>query len=211
MVTVDPNDFRDADPQLNLSVRRVIGLTGGIATGKSTVSHYLATHHGLPVLDADQFAREAVALGSPILTGIVQRYGPDLLQADGTLHRSKLADIVFNHSAEKTWVEQQIHPFVRQRFAMVSQTYLPSQPLVYSIPLLFEAKLTHLVSEIWVVSCTATQQRQRLMDRNRLTTEQAQTRIAAQLPLDQKIAQADVVLNNSTTITDLCAQIDAVV
>ena len=191
--------------------RRIIGLTGGIATGKTTVSRYLETQHRLPVLDADQFARDAVASGSPILTDIAQRYGPDLLQADGTLNRGKLADIVFNHSAEKKWVEQQIHPFVRQRFTTVSQTYPPHQTLVYAIPLLFEAKLTHLVTEIWVVNCTPAQQRQRLMARNHLTAEQAQTRINAQIPLDQKVKQADVVLNNLTTITELYAQIDTVV
>ena len=145
------------------------------------------------------------------MNDIVQRYGPSLLQADSTLHRSKLADIVFTHSAEKKWVEQQIHPFVRRQFAALTATYPPLQPLVYSIPLLFEAKLTHLVTEIWVVSCTVAQQQQRLMVRNSLTAEQAQARIAAQLPLSRKVQQADIVLDNSRTITELCAQIDAAV
>lgn len=190
---------------------RIIGLTGGIATGKSTVSHTLETRHRLPVLDADQFAREAVAPGSAILTDIVHRYGPSLLQADGTLHRRGLADIVFNHSAEKKWIEQQIHPYVRQQFTRVSNTYPPDQTLVYAIPLLFEAKLTHLVTEIWVVRCTAAQQRQRLMARNQLTGEQAQARINAQLPLEQKVAQADVVLDNSGTIAELKPQIEAAI
>ncbi len=198
-------------PDSNSDHQRIIGLTGGIATGKTTVSHYLEQQHNLPVLDADQFAREAVAPGSPILSDITQRYGADLLGSDGTLNRQQLANIVFKHSAERKWVEQQIHPFVRQRFTELSQTYPSTQTLVYAIPLLFEAKLTHLVTEIWVVSCTSEQQQARLIARSRLTPEQAQARIAAQIPLRQKIEQADVILDNTTTITDLYAQVDAVV
>ncbi|MEO1593292.1 MAG: dephospho-CoA kinase [Cyanobacteria bacterium J06632_22] len=198
-------------PNEGSTPRRIIGLTGGIATGKSTVSRYLASQYGLPVLDADQFARDAVAPGSSILVDIVQRYGAALLQTDGTLNRSQLAEIVFSHSAEKKWLEQQIHPFVRQRFATLSQTYPVEQTLVYAIPLLFEAKLTHLVTEIWVVSCTPAQQQQRLIARNQLTMEQAQARIQAQIPIAQKVKQADVVLDNSTSITDLYDQINTVV
>lgn len=191
--------------------QRIIGLTGGIATGKTTVSRYLEQQHSLPVLDADQFAREAVAPGSPILLDITQRYGADLLSNDGTLNRQRLAQIVFKHSAERKWVEQQIHPFVRQRFTELSQTYPSTQTLVYVIPLLFEAKLTHLVTEIWVVSCTPQQQQARLIARSRLTPEQAQARIAAQISLRQKIEQADFVLDNTASITNLYAQVDAVV
>jgi dephospho-CoA kinase len=97
--------------------QRIIGLTGGIATGKSTVSDYLAQHHGLPVLDADLYAREAVAPGQAILKAIAQRHGPTLLHGDGTLNRPALGKIIFTDPAEKHWLEQQIHPFVRRRFA----------------------------------------------------------------------------------------------
>jgi dephospho-CoA kinase len=188
--------------------RRIIGLTGGIATGKSTVSQYLATVHGLPVLDADIYARQAVTAGSPILAAIVQRYGSDMLQADGTLNRPKLGDLIFAQAAEKQWLEQQIHPYVRQRFAAETRPYPPSQTLVYAIPLLFEAGLTRLVSEIWVVTCTPAQQLARLMARNQLSQAQAEARIANQMPLAQKAAQADWVLDNSHSRETLYHQID---
>ena len=190
--------------------QHIIGLTGGIATGKSTVSDYLTKHHHLPVLDADVYAREAVTPGSPILAALHQRYGKDILLDDGCLNRRHLGTIIFNQPDEKLWVEQQIHPFVRQRFTQVRSEYPVTQPLVYAIPLLFEANLTHLVSEIWVVTCTPEQQQQRLMERNQLSEAEAQARINNQHPLSQKIAQADYVLDNSTTRANLYQQIDTI-
>ncbi|MEM1255192.1 MAG: dephospho-CoA kinase [Cyanobacteria bacterium P01_H01_bin.21] len=197
-------------PMANDDHQRIIGLTGGIATGKSTVSDYLARRHHLPVLDADIYAREAVALGSPILAALHQRYGKDILLEDGCLNRRHLGSIIFNQPDEKLWVEQQIHPFVRLRFTQVRSEYPLTQTLVYAIPLLFEANLTHLVSEIWVVTCTLEQQQQRLMERNQLSEAEAQTRINNQHPIGKKVAQADYVLDNSTTKANLYQQVDTI-
>lgn len=187
---------------------RIIGLTGGIATGKSTVADYLSTHHGLPVLDADVFAREAVAVGSPILTAIAVRYGSEILQADGSLNRQHLGDIIFPDPAERHWLEQQIHPYVRSQFEQAAARLPPDQTVVYAIPLLFEANLTRLVSEIWVVTCSDTQQQARLMARNALSAEQAQARIQSQMSLAEKARLADVVLTNTSTREALWAQVD---
>lgn len=188
--------------------QRIIGLTGGIATGKSTVSQYLIERHGIPVLDADQYAREAVVVGSPILAAISQRYGPSILLPEGSLNRAQLGEIIFHDLAEKQWLEQQIHPFVRQRFAQEMRG-LQNQPVVvHAIPLLFEANLTAQVNEIWVVACSEAQQRQRLMQRNQLTPEQAEARIANQMPLAEKLAQADVRLDNSASLQALYHQVD---
>ncbi|PPS43353.1 dephospho-CoA kinase [Chroococcidiopsis sp. TS-821] len=186
--------------------RRIIGLTGGIATGKSTVAHYLATHHHLPIFDADVYAREAVKIGSPVYDAIAQRYGIDIFQEDGSLNRKKLGDIIFNSAEERTWLEQQIHPYVRDRFAEAMQQ--PYQTIVCVIPLLFEAGLTHLVTEIWVVVCSPQQQLARLMQRNQLTREQALARINSQMSLAEKASRADVVLDNSSTLEALLQQID---
>ncbi|AFZ33186.1 Dephospho-CoA kinase [Gloeocapsa sp. PCC 7428] len=187
--------------------RRIIGLTGGIATGKSTVAHYLATHHHLPILDADIYAREAVAMGSPVYDAIAQRYGSDLFLKDGSLNRKQLGDIIFNNAEERTWLEQQIHPYVRDRFAEAMQQ--PYQTIVCVIPLLFEAGLTHLVTEIWVVVCSPQQQLARLMQRNQLTREQALARINSQMSLAEKASRADIVLDNSSTPEALLQQVDA--
>ncbi|MUL35684.1 dephospho-CoA kinase [Gloeocapsopsis dulcis] len=189
--------------------RRIIGLTGGIATGKSTVAHYLATHHHLPIFDADIYAREAVEVGSPVYQAIAQRYGLDLFLEDGTLNRKKLGDIIFNNAEERVWLEQQIHPYVRDRFAEAIQKPYPK--IVCVIPLLFEAGITDLVTEIWVVICSPQQQLERLMQRNQLTREQALARINSQMSLAEKASRADVVLDNSSTPEALLQQIDAVI
>lgn len=189
--------------------QRIIGLTGGIATGKSTVAHYLATQHGLPVLDADVYARQAVAPGSPILAAIAQRYGTKILRPDGTLDRPQLGQIIFSDSAEKTWLEQQIHPFVRQCFAVEMAQHASAPIVVQVIPLLFEADLTAQVTEIWVVVCAAATQLQRLMARSNLSREAADRRIRNQWPLSQKAARGDVILDNATTLPQLYQQVDA--
>jgi dephospho-CoA kinase len=189
--------------------KRLIGLTGGIATGKSTVANYLATTYNLPILDADIYAREAVSINSPILTQITQRYGQDILLADGNLNRAKLGDIIFNQPQEKEWIENVIHPYVKNRFLKTIEQS-PAHTLVLVIPLLFEANLENLVSEIWVVYCAEEQQKQRLINRNNLTDAQAAARITSQLPIAEKVNRADVVLDNSSTLELLLQQIDEV-
>jgi dephospho-CoA kinase len=187
--------------------KRLIGLTGGIGTGKTTVSNYLADQYALPVLDADIYAREAVAQGSQILPAILQRYGDQVKLPDGELNRSALGEIIFNNPPEKQWLESQIHPFVRDRFAQELQ-HLTSNIVVLSIPLLFEANLMALVTEIWVVSCDRSLQIERLQQRNGLTPQQAAARINSQMPLAQKIALADLVLTNDAGLAELYAQVD---
>lgn len=190
--------------------KRIIGLTGGIATGKSTVADYLASAYDLPILDADIYARDAVSKASPILGAIAQRYGEKILLPDGNLNRQKLGEIIFNHQEERNWIENLIHPYVGDRF-LKAITETPSQTLVLVIPLLFEAQMTNLVTEIWVVRCSESQQLQRLIERNNLSQEQAQARINSQLSLEKKVELADVVLDNSFTTEELFKQIDAAV
>lgn len=188
--------------------QRIIGLTGGIATGKTTVSRHLADHHGLPILDADIFARQAVAPGSVILQAIAQRHGASILNDDGTLHRRQLGDIIFQSPQEKAWLEQQIHPFVRQRFAEEMARLTAAPIVVQAIPLLFEAGLANQVSEIWVVTCPEAVELARLMARDSLSQEAAQNRVQNQWPLAEKARRADVVLENDTTLSALYQQVD---
>ncbi len=188
-------------------MKRIIGLTGGIATGKTTVSNYLAHRYQLPVLDADIYAREAVQVGSPILSKICDRYGSGVQLPDGTLNRKRLGEIVFSNPAQRQWLEQQIHPYVRDRFQSELNT-LVAPTVVLVVPLLFEAEMTDLATEIWVVSCSPEQQLRRMIERDRLSLEQAQSRINSQLPLAEKVARADVVLDNSSTPEALLKQVD---
>lgn len=203
---MNSSEFRSDNSELGY--RRIIGLTGGIGTGKSTVSHYLATSYQLPILDADIYAREAVQKSSPILSAIAQRYGSEILQPDSTLNRQKLGQIVFSNSDERRWLEQQIHPLVRDRLSEEINK-LTQQTAVLVVPLLFEARMTDLVTEIWVVYCSKQQQLERLMQRDNLTLEQAQARINSQMPIEEKCDRADVVLDNSSTLSALIKQVDA--
>jgi dephospho-CoA kinase len=187
---------------------RLIGITGGVGTGKSTVTNYLQTRYNLPIWDADIYARSAVKVGSPILQSIVQHYGANILQPDGTLDRRRLGSIVFGDVDERHWLEAQIHPYVRSCFETNINNFESNSTVVLVIPLLFEAGMTDLVTEIWVVSCDPTTQLNRIMTRDRLNEVEARGRIDSQISLTDKIAQADVNLDNSTNIADLERQID---
>jgi dephospho-CoA kinase len=187
---------------------RVIGLTGGIGTGKTTVSDYLSSHYGLTILDADRYARDAVAQDSEGLRAIVEHYGPKMLRLDYTLDRPRLAEIVFENATEKRWLEGLIHPLVRDRLSAAAQALRHQPTVVMDIPLLFEVDMTDLVSEIWVVYCRPEQQLSRVMARNHLTQQDAQRRIESQMPLAQKCDRADVVLDNSGSVEGLYAQVD---
>jgi dephospho-CoA kinase len=189
--------------------KNLIGLTGGIATGKSTVANYLATTYNLPILDADIYARDAVSVGSPILSQIAEKYGTEIILSDGNLNRTKLGEIIFNQPKERHWVERVIHPYVRSCFDKAINES-SANTLILVIPLLFEANLENLVNQIWVVSCSSQQQKERLIERNNLTPEQAAARINSQLPIAEKIARADVVLDNSANLESLLRQIDKV-
>jgi dephospho-CoA kinase len=189
--------------------QRVIGLTGGVGMGKTTVSDYLATVHHLPILDADRYARAAVDLGSNLLATLADRYGSEILQADGTLDRRRLGAIVFADPTERQWLEQQIHPFVRDRIVEQLQQLQAAPTIIVVVPLLFEAGMTDLVTEIWVVRSRPEQQQQRMMQRDRLDRDQVRDRIASQMAIEAKVAQADVVLDNDSTVEALQRQVDA--
>ena len=195
--------FGDWPPQ------RRIGLTGGIASGKSSVAALLKKR-GCPVLDADLYAREALTPGTSASNAVVSRYGNRVIK-DGTseIDRAGLASIVFNDPNERIWLEQLVHPIVQRRFDDALRA-LPDAPIVIlMIPLLFEAGLEAWCSEIWVVRCTALQQKERLMARNNYTDTEATQRIAAQWPIDIKAQRADSVINNIGLIDDLNDQLDA--
>lgn len=188
--------------------QRLIGLTGGIATGKTTVSNYLANIYQLPVLDADIYARDAVQTDSPVLLQIVQRYD-NIQLADGTLNRKRLGEIIFSNPKERQWLEQQIHPYVRSHFQAELKILKATPTVILVIPLLFEAGMTDLVTEIWVVSCSPEQQLKRMQERDHLSQEQAGARIKSQLSLTEKVRKADIILDNSeSTPANLLQQID---
>ncbi|MBM5807551.1 MAG: dephospho-CoA kinase [Cyanobacteria bacterium M_surface_10_m2_179] len=200
-----PSEPRWSGPQ------RRIGLTGGIASGKSTVAGWLA-EQGLPVLDADVVAREALAPGTPGAAAVLARYGEKVRAAGsapeaGVIDRSALGQIVFQAPQERHWLEQLVHPLVRARFDAELAQLAGAPTVVLVIPLLFEAGLEGLCSEVWLVDCEPAQQLQRLMQRDGLSEAAAQARIQAQWPLERKRALADRVIDNHQGVADLRARL----
>ena len=181
--------------------QRRIGLTGGIATGKSTVGRWLE-QQGLPVLDADLYAREALSPDSEATHAVLKRYGSRVQSAgspeqSAVIDRTALGGIVFHDPAEKAWLEALIHPLVRKRFEGELFGLRNEPTVILMIPLLFEAGLEELCSEIWLVDCTEHQQLERLMQRDRLTEAEAQARISAQWAMERKRALADRLIENT--------------
>ncbi|BBC23231.1 dephospho-CoA kinase [Pseudanabaena sp. ABRG5-3] len=185
--------------------QRIIGITGGIATGKTTVSDYLHNTYGLPILDADIYARQA--LTGDRLAKLSNRYGRLVLDDQGNLDRRKLGAIVFESVSERKWLEALIHPYVKDRLINEANHLAPST-VVMVIPLLFEAKMEGLVTETWAIACDPQQQLQRLMNRNHLLESEAKQRISSQMSQSEKIELADVVIVNSDNTEDLFFQVD---
>jgi dephospho-CoA kinase len=192
--------------------QRRIGLTGGIASGKSTVARWLE-QQGLPVLDADVYAREALAPGTPGAAAVLERYGDAVCAegnapAAGVIDRSALGQIVFHAPQERQWLEQLVHPLVRQRFNAALHALAAQPTVVLVIPLLFEAGLDNLCSEVWLVDCEPAQQLQRLMQRDGLSETAAQARINAQWPLERKRELTDRVIDNRSAAAALHKQLE---
>ncbi len=185
--------------------QRIIGITGGIATGKTTVSNYLHDTYGLPILDADIYARQA--LTGDRLAKLSDRYGKLILDDQGNLDRRKLGAIVFDSACERKWLEALIHPYVQECLINEANRLAPST-VVMVIPLLFEAKMEGLVTETWTIACDPQQQLQRLMNRNHLLESEAKQRISSQMSQSEKIELADVVIVNSDNTEELFFQVD---
>jgi len=176
-----------------------IGLTGGIATGKSSVSAFLASKGAL-LIDADVIAREVMLPGHPVLAAAVQRFGQAILNEDGTLDRKKLGSIVFQNPEERKALEAITHPAIRKEMrerAAVYELEHPDKLVVSDIPLLYESGLEDAFEEVMVVYVPRSVQRERLMSRDEMTAEQADARIDVQMDIEHKKQRADVVIDNS--------------
>lgn len=186
-----------------------IGLTGGIASGKSTVAALLE-QHGAALIDLDRIAREVVLPGSPVLKQIVDRFGSDMLQDDGSLHRKRLGEIVFRCAADREALNAITHPAIRQVMFQQMAAYEEEEPnrlIVVDVPLLYESKMEHLFEEVMVVYVPRQLQLKRLMERDGITKEQAEARLNAQLDIEAKRAQADIVIWNDQGIEETKEQV----
>jgi dephospho-CoA kinase len=184
-----------------------VGLTGGIASGKSTVADELA-RRGALVIDADRLAREVVDPGTPELAKVAERF-PDTV-VDGRLDRAKLAAVVFVNPQARRDLERIIHPAVRKRAAELEQSAPPGSVVVHVIPLLVETGQESDFDLCVVVDVDHETQLSRLLARDGMTRAEAEARIGAQATREQRLAAADVVIDNSGSVTQLREQIDDV-
>jgi dephospho-CoA kinase len=203
---------RQKSPRLaEFMALRVFGLTGGIGSGKSTVGKRFA-ERGLPVLDADQLARDAVAPGTPGLAGIVERFGPEMLLPNGTLDRKAVAARVFDDAEARRDLNAITHPRVAALFAAKTGALdAAGAPLAcYEVPLLFEVGLERALSPVVVVGVPENLQVERAMRRDGSTENEAKARIAAQLSLEEKVRRADYVIDNTGSLEATRARADEV-
>jgi dephospho-CoA kinase len=184
-----------------------VALTGGIATGKSyCLARFAAL--GVPVSDADQLAREAVAAGSPGLTAVAARFGHSVLLADGTLDRQALARIVFADDAARAQLEAIVHPEVYRRIRTWAANLPPgTRVAIADVPLLYETGHQHDFDRVIVSACAPSLQIQRVMSRDGLSEAEARARLDAQWPIQEKVARADYVIRTDISFADTDLQV----
>lgn len=194
-----------------MNVTLVIGLTGSIATGKSTVS-LMFDDFDIPVIDADKVARQVVVPGEKAYNDIVKVFGEEILREDRTLDRKKLGSIVFADEEQRKKLNSIIHPEIRKKMLHDRDQFVKqgARCVVLDIPLLYESKLTHFVDKVIVVYADPDVQLKRLMERNGYTEEEARQRIDSQMPAKEKAALADAVIDNNGTKAESYEQLEKI-
>lgn len=188
---------------------RIIGLTGGIASGKSTVTSYLR-EKGYPVIDADRVVHDLQAPGGELYRVLVDHFGREILTKEGELDRVALGQRIFSDPSERDWSNRVQGRLIREALAEVRDRKAAQSDLFFmDIPLLIEQGYEEWFESVWLVAVSKETQLKRLMERNHLSELQAQERIASQMPLDEKRVHADLVLDNNGDLTALYAQLDA--
>ena len=188
----------------------IIGLTGGIASGKSVVAKMLK-EKGAHLIDADKLAREVVEPGQPAWQSIVDWLGNSVLTSDRTIDRAKLAGLVFNDRRKLEKLNSIVHPRVGSRFVAIAEEINKSEPgavLVYDVPLLIEAGLQEMVDHVLLVYVPREVQIERLRERDGLGRAEAELRLEAQMPLEEKRKYADTIIDNSGSLAETARQVD---
>lgn len=189
----------------------IIGLTGSIASGKSTIARMLAEFN-IPIIDADQISREIVRPGETAYDHIVEQFGESVLLKDKTINRKKLGSIIFTNAEKRLELNQIMHPAIRKRLLSQRDNYVKQgeKCVVLDIPLLFENKLTNFADKVMVVYVDEEVQLDRLISRDNSSVEEATKRIQSQIPVKEKAELADFVINNNGTIEETYDQLKTI-
>lgn len=186
----------------------VLGITGGIATGKSSVvQHFIDL--GFPVVDADIIARHLLDQNEQAYNEVVKVFGSEILQENGEINRQALGTLVFNHPDKLKQLDELMAPFLQESIlAAIKQASQNQNLVIIDVPLMYEKGYDEWMDQVAVVYCTPNQQLKRLMQRNQLTEKEAKQRIDSQLPIEMKKLLAEVVFDNSNDLTQTIQQVD---
>jgi len=186
--------------QLKTNQRR-IGLTGGIASGKTTITNYIRKNKKIPILDADNLSRELIKPNTYGYKKILDYFGNKIIDnknnSERAINRKLLRKIIFKHSESKEWIEKLLHPLIKEKMIEECSKYKNNQTIVLVIPLLFEAKFEDICTEIWLVKCPKELQKKRLITRDKISEKEAYDSINLQLSLEEKRKFSDIILDNS--------------
>ncbi len=186
-------------PKLNNKQRR-IGLTGGIASGKSTIAKYIKEYRDIPILDADQYSKDLIKPKSNCYKKVIGYFGPQIVDqhsSENKINRALLKKIIFENSIHRKWIQNLLHPLIKEKMIEKCNQFDKNKILLLVIPLLFEAKFTDICTEIWLVKCPKEVQKKRLMKRNIISENEAEKIINLQLNFEDKSKFSDVILDNS--------------
>ena len=181
--------------------QRRIGLTGGIASGKSTITNYIRQHKNIPILDADNLSRELIKPNTYGYKKILEYFGSQIIDeknnTEKAINRTLLKKIIFNNSESKKWIEALLHPLIKERMIEECSQFKNNNTILLVIPLLFEANFKDICTEIWLVECPIEIQKQRLMKRDKISGKEAYKIINFQLNFEEKRKLSDIILDNS--------------
>ena len=187
--------------QKSKNKQRRIGLTGGIASGKTTIANYIRKYKNIPILDADNLSRELIKPNTYGYKKILDYFGNKIIDkksnAEGSINKKLLRNIIFKNSESKEWIEELLHPLIKEKMIEECNQYKNNQTIVLVIPLLFEAKFEDICTEIWLVKCPKEIQRKRLMKRDEISEKEAEDFINLQLTFEEKRKLSDIILDNS--------------
>ena len=180
--------------------QRRIGLTGGIATGKTTIANYIKKYSEIPILDADHFSKELIQPSNKGYSAVLDYFGHQIIDdssSEKEINRELLKKIIFDNSKHREFIQNLLHPLIKEKMIEKCNQLEKNKILLLVVPLLFEAKFTDLCTEIWLVKCPKGIQKQRLMKRNMISDNEAEKIINIQQSFEEKSKFSDVILDNS--------------
>ena len=187
-------------PQKLISNQRRIGLTGGIASGKSTITDYIKTNKKIPILDADNLSRELIKPNTFGYKKILDNFGNQIIDkysSEKQINRKILKKIIFKDEKNREWINKLLHPLIKEKMIKECNQYKNNKVILLVVPLLFEAKFEDLCTEIWLVKCTEEEQIKRLVKRDKISKQEAYAIIKLQNNFETKTKFSDVILDNS--------------